>query len=380
MIKVLHIISGLKLAGAEMMLLKLVSNMDNKKFNNIVISLSDIGPIGERILNNNVKTKALKLYNFILGPINLIKLIVWLNKEKPDVVQTWMYHADLIGGLISKFFMIKTPVVWNIRRSNFTEEFTNKKTLYIAKICAKLSKYIPYKIICCSTMSYKTHKAMGYSANKMSIIKNGFDLEVFKLALNARIIIREELNLPTNINLIGLVARFHPQKDHHTFIKAAKILTEKYSNVMFILCGEDVTWKNSILNNWISSLGLNDKFILLGERNDINRITAALDIATSSSSFGEGFPNIIGESMACGIPCVVTDVGDSADIVAGYGIVVPIKNPHAIADGWYSLLTKDKAETNQLKHNCREHIKLNYDIKKIVKEYENFYLSVIQNY
>src|SRR6185503_9929721 len=130
--------------------------------------------------------------------------------------------------------------------------------------------------------------------------------------------------------LIGLVGRFDPQKDHRNFIAAAAILHRSCPDVHFLLCGDNVTWENAKLRGWIEETGLRKQYRLVGRRQDMARLTAALDIGTSSSSYGEGFPNVIGEAMSCGVPCVVTDIGDSALIVGQTGRVVPAQNPEAL--------------------------------------------------
>ena len=170
------------------------------------------------------------------------------------------------------------------------------------------------------------------------MIPNCFDTDVFSPSEEARQTILQELGLSSSSTLIGLIGRYHPMKDHYNFIRAADHLSKSHSDVHFLLVGNKVDVDNKELTDFIKSRNLTSKFHLLGERKDINRLTASLDIASSSSYFGEGFPNVIGEAMACGVPCVVTDVGDSGWIIADTGLVIPPRDPEAMASAWRELL------------------------------------------
>ena len=220
------------------------------------------------------------------------------------------------------------------------------------------------------------HTALGYDPEKMVVIPNGFDLDLFKPDLEGGASIRQELGIPEDTMLIGLAGRFDPQKDHHNFIKAAALLPKEILNVQFLLCGDDITWGNRELAQWIDEAGLHRCFHLLGRRNDISRIMTALDIA-SSSSYGEGFPNVVGEAMACGTPCVVTDVGDSALIVGDTGIVVPPGDPDALALAWKELNEIGKDKRRELGCDARLRIRENFSLPSVVKQYEDLYKYVV---
>lgn len=222
----------------------------------------------------------------------------------------------------------------------------------------------------------RIHIELGYSANKMVVIPNGFDLSEFKPNPMARQAVRDELGISEGSQLIGLIGRFDPQKDHHNFVKAAAILLSQSPEVHFILCGDGITWENIELTDWIEEAGIRENCHLMGQREDIPLITAALDIATSSSC-SEGFPNVIGEAMACGIPCVVTDVGDSALIVGDTGLVVPPKNPQALAGAWQKLLELGPENKVQKGMSARHRVQENFSLPLIVGRYENLYQEII---
>lgn len=371
MTSIIHIITGLNTGGAETMLYKLLSYIDRTKFESKVLSLTDIGSIGKKIEKLGISVKALGMKRGVPDPRYVFRLAAIFKKEKPDLVQTWMYHADLIGGLAAKLVR-NIPIVWNIRHSNLDPEGNKKTTILTAKACAKLSKTIPKKIICCSEASFKVHSELGYKEEKMIVIPNGFDLDAFKPDVEARYSVRRELRIPDDAVIIGMVARFDPQKDHKNLINAAGVFCRSNKNIHFILCGDGITNGNKQLAKWIQEHNLQVNFHLLGRRADIARITTAFDIA-SSSSYGEGFPNVVGEAMTCEVPCVVTNVGDSAYIVGDTGIVVPPKNPLAMAKAWEKLIKLPAEERKILGKLARKRIEDNFEISSVVNQYEVLY-------
>ena len=374
-LRITHIITGLSTGGAEMMLYKLVSRMDRNEFEIHLVSLMDMGLIGEKIQDSGVPVTVLGMKRGRPDPRMMIKLARWLRQDRPDIIQTWMYHADLIGGLAAKIAG-GIPVIWNIRHSNLDPKGNKNTTLWTAKVCTKLSDWLPSKIVCCSHASEQVHTRLGYNQNNMVVIPNGFDLDVFLPDMNARKAIRKELALAEETTLVGLIARFNTQKDHQNFFQAAGLLHQNRPDVHFVLCGNGIDWKNSKLTEWIVEAEVKSVTHLLGHRSDIPSIQAALDIS-SSSSYGEGFPNVIGEAMACGVPCVVTDVGDSSKIVDVTGIVVPPRDPQALADGWGSLIEMGAVARRKLGIAARKRIQDNYSLSMIAGQYEDLYHKVV---
>lgn len=374
--KILHLITGLSTGGAETMLYKLVSKMDRDKFEIQVISLTDIGPIGEKIEELGIPVRSLGMARGIPDPRMIFKLAKWLRRDTPDLIQTWMYHADLVGGVAAKISGV-IPVVWNIRHSNLDPEGNKKTTIWTAKACAKLSYFLPLKIICCSYASKEVHNYLGYNKNKMIVIPNGFDLDVFSPSKDARKKARRLLGLSDETILVGLIARFDPQKDHKSFFQAAGILHKDYPAVHFMLFGDDISWDNSCISAWIDDADIRPVTHLLGRQGDMPSFQAALDI-TSSSSYGEGFPNVIGEAMACGVPCVVTDVGDSARIVGNSGYVVPPRDSVALANSLKKMIELGE-ERKKLGMLARKRIEDNYSLEKVVSQYEKIYVGLSRN-
>ena len=286
-----------------------------------------------------------------------------------------MYHGDLIGGLAAKLSG-RSLVVWGIRNTDLSPERTKRSTILTARACARLSNWLPEKIVVCSEASQKVHIKMGYRAEKMVVIANGFDLELFRPDPQARVSVRDELGIPAHTLLIGLVARFDPQKDHWNFIQAASLLQVTHPEVHYLLCGGGITWENQELSDLIKASNLGDNVHLLGLRDDVPRLTAALDIA-STSSVGESFPNVVGEAMSCAVPCVVTDAGDSAFIVGETGLVVSPKDPQALANAWRYLVEMPSSEKDNLGFAARQRVAKYFNLPAVVSSYERLYKNIL---
>lgn len=371
-VSVLCLITALFAGGAEMMLYRLLSRLDRTKFNPQVVSMMNLGPVSEKIRALGIPVRSLGMSLGMPNPLALLKLVRWLQCDKPDVIQTWMYHADLLGSVAAKLAG-NMAVSWNIRHSDLSRKESKTLTRVTAGLCARLSRWAPRKIVCCSESARDVHAALGYASDKMVVIPNGYDLDTCKPDLAARRSVRMELELSETAPIIGLVARFNPQKDHRTFLRAAGLLHRDMPDVHFILCGEQITKQNIDLMKWIKDAGIQDRCHLLGRRNDIPRINATFDIATLSSSFGEGFPNVVAEAMSCGIPCVVTDVGDAALIVGETGMVVPPRDPTMLADAWRTMLNMDRETRLQLGLAARQRVMENYNLSQIVSCYESLF-------
>lgn len=372
-IRLVHIITGLKTGGAEMMLYKLLSQINRDKFDCHVISLTDDGVIGPKIQALGIPVFSVGMRNGLPDPIGFFRLVIQLKKHRPDIVQTWLYHADLLGGLAAKLIGVK-KVIWNIRNSNLDADLNKWHTRMTARFCALLSNWLADGIICNSERAAQVHQSLGYKKALFHQIGNGFDLARFCPNVTAKSALCKQLEVPEETLLIGLVARFDPQKHHQNFIQAASYISKKFLNIRFVLVGKDIDHHNKQLQKWIEETGHSDLFLLLGERNDIPDINAALDIACSSS-LGESFPNAIGEAMACGVPCVVTDVGDLSKLVGDTGFVVPTDDPEALANAIIELLIKPEVVRQNMGKLARQRIEKNFSILSIIREYEQLYLS-----
>lgn len=369
--KILHLISTLDTGGAEITLLKLVMGM-GAGFDNIVVSMTDIGPVGKKMQEKGINVKALNMKKGFPDPRGIIKLFKIVYKYNPDIIQGWLYHANLMGLL----FAYKRKCVWNIRCSYM--DLNSYGIIYrlIVKIGAYASRFTHLTIVN-SFAGKLIHEAINYRPKRWEIIPNGIDTEKFRPNPIAGKRFRDELKIPQNAFVIGLVARLDFMKDHSNFFSAAKILLKEYPEVHFILAGRGITTDNSTVRYLISGIQRTENIHLIGERNDIHDVYSALNIG-SSSSCGEGFPNTVGETMAAGVPCVVTDVGDSARLVNNTGVVVPQKNPDALAQAWKSMIDAGNGEIRKLGKRARKHIREHYSLAPMVEKYEEVYACLGQ--
>lgn len=286
-----------------------------------------------------------------------------------------MYHADLLGGLAT-LFTGRPPVVWSIRQSDLSPQHQKRVTLLTIRACARLSHWLPARVVSNSTAGRDAHVAFGYARAPMRVIANGFDTGELQPDAAARAALRRELGLTDDTLLIGMVARYHPQKDHVTFARAAGLFVRTHPQVHFVLCGDGINADNATLVGWLEREGASTQTHLLGRRDDIKRLNAAFDIATLTSSFGEGFPNIIGEAMACGVPCVATDVGDSGAIIGDTGITAPARDPAALATAWAQLIDAGPEERQRLGARARERILQHYSLRAITQQFEQLYAGL----
>jgi len=370
MLRVANIITGLGVGGAEMMLVKLLGALDGSRFQSHVISLSpDLGLAPEvRQLGIPIDVLDIEPYARSVLPA-VLQTRKLLRRVQPDIIQTWLYHADLVGAIAGK--SLGCPVIWNVQTSSVDPAGISRRTIRVVKLCAMTSG-LPRAIVSCSQAAVGIHVALGYR-DKFRVIPNGTVMDAFKPDAEARRQVRADFNLDENVRVIGMVARFHAQKDHPNFLAGAADLIRTHGAVRFALCGLALTPDNEELMKLIRAHGLERHVVLMGLRRDVNRVLNAFDIHTLSSAFGEGFPNVLGEAMAAGIPCVVTDVGDSAMIVGNTGLSVPPRDPAALANAWRTMLDLPQADFIRLKQEARERIATHFSLSASVAQYEALY-------
>lgn len=371
---VIHIIVGLNVGGAELMLKRLIlDSSESKALRHSVISLTDIGSIGSELLKNGVEVEALGMRSILDAPKVIFKLSGMLRSKRPNVVQTWMYHADLLGGLAAKISG-NSNIIWGIRTTDVRAN-GSRATTAVMHLCAKLSSWLPRTIVCAARASCNTHVAEGYDDSRMLVIPNGFDLTRLQATVEERAQLRAQCGFAEDAFVVGILGRFDPAKDQHNFVRAAGALAKNHNNVRFLLVGRGLDQSNAELKRWIRDTGNSERFVLLGERSDVAVCLSAMDVFCLSSRT-EGFPNVVGEAMALGLPSVVTDVGDAAFLVADTGVVVPKENSDALTVGLETMIAMPAEKRAELGRRAKERIDSEFTISRTRERFESLYRSM----
>lgn len=370
--KVLHVTTGLETGGAETLLFKLVANTDWGCFHSSVLSLTDEGPIlGARIRAAGVPLECLGFPRGLPHPGMIAKLARRIRQVRPDVVQTWMYHADLVTAL-AMAPMRRRPLVWGIHSASVDPSRLKRQTRWVIRACARLSRRLPARIVCCSPAARASHVGFGYAPDKMRVIANGVDTAEFVPCPEARGQLRRELELPPDAPLVGLIARLDPQKDHETFFRAAGRLHQTRPDAHFVLCGGGITSGDAQLRAWSEAAGVRDRTHLLGLRGDVPHVSAALDVATCCST-SESFGLTLAEAMACGVPCVTTALDGPRALVGDLGRVVPVGDADALAAAWQEMLTLTANQRREWAGRARLRIEDEFSLQRMVRGYERLY-------
>ncbi len=374
--RIAHVITGLGQGGAEAVLFRLATYAETPT-RHVVISLTDEGVYGPRLRAAGITVHTLGLARGRITLGALLQLRALLRDEAPDAVQTWMYHADLIGGVAARLAGIRA-VAWGIRNSGNHLDRSSRSARLVLGLCARLSAWVPRAIVCAAQDAAKRHQALGYRGQKMVVIPNGYDLSRYAPAPEAGARMRARWEVPQDAVLVGCVARWDPLKDHANLLGALALLRQQQGGaaVRGVLVGRGMTPANGELLALIEAQGLTGSVLLAGPSDDIPAVMNALDVHVLSSC-AEGFPNVVAEAMACGTPCVVTNVGDAAYIVGETGVVVPPQQPQALAKGMAQMLARiagdGRAATGE---PGRQRVLSMFDLTRMVQAYETVWRRI----
>lgn len=372
MTRILHVISGLTGGGAEMALYRLVTSSGGGDCVHAVVALTPGGVFSRRLRDAGIE---LTHFDFRAAPISgFMGLLRLMKQTRPDVVQTWMYHADMFGGLAARLAGIRN-VVWGIRVAELVGGDSRATTL-IRHACALLSRWVPGAIACVAESARRSHVRAGYDSSRMVVVPNGFDLSKLVATEQQRDALRSDCGFAPDNLVIGTIGRFNANKDQRNFVQAAGRLARRFGKVRFLMVGRDVDTGNAELTAWIEQTGYADRFALLGERADVPVCLSAMD-AFCLSSRTEGFPNVVGEAMAMALPCVVTDVGDSAVLVGDTGVVVPKEDFMALAKGMTRLASLSSDARMQLGQQARARIASEFTMEQTRMRFEAIYRGLM---
>jgi glycosyltransferase involved in cell wall biosynthesis len=366
--KIVHIIAGLGSGGAENMLYKLIKYSNNQEYEHEVVSLIDEGTIGHKIIAEGIKLHCININknNFLASIIRLKKIC-----RDCDLISTWLYHADLIGFIVSKL-LLRKKLIWNIRHSNLNSNANKSSTLWVVKFNSLVSKFVDL-ITYNSTEAYNNHLNYGFSKKRNKLIPNGFELDNFVYDHNKRNALRKYFGFDINQKVLITIGRWNIQKDYYTLLEAIDTVKKNGHQFKLIMVGNGLDTDNTELNSIIRKYSIEEYVILLGKRSDIPDLLSMADVYVSSS-LGESFSNAIGEAMACELTCIVTDVGESKILVGDTGEVVSPGCPSELAESIIKLLKFQNIGRNV---NARKRILENYEISSIVEKFDSVYKDVI---
>ncbi|WGZ95630.1 MAG: glycosyltransferase [Candidatus Thiothrix putei] len=380
-IRVIHIITRLHTEntdGAAMMLYKLMAHTDRSRFEPIVLSLDGETALSHRIRAHGINVYSLDIHSNITAGWQIFKLTRLLRTLQPDILQGWMYHGNLAASLANLSLGNHYPVLWNIPHPLHDISKASRTTRWVIELAAKRSTS-PAHILYNTYLNADQHNAIGYNKQRNLIIPNGFDTQLFAPNVYHRDNIRQSLGIPGDAFVIGLFAHYHPVKNHALFLEAARLLLQHKPQVHFILAGREITSLNPKLRYLLEHIPKQQHVHLLGERKDIPNLLNALDLYTLTSTYGEGFPNSVAEAMACGIPCISTDVSDVARIIGNTGQRLPIHDttPSALAFTWLEWINAGEAWRKEVGSRAVQRIQQLYSIPTITEQYQNRYQSLV---
>ncbi len=372
-VRVVHFITTLAVGGAEQMLVKLLRAMDRSEFEPTVVTLVNDGALIEIVRDMGVEVQSLDLRRGEVSPRALRRLVTILRGARPDLVQSWMYHSNVAASLARPWLPRRTGIVWNIRQSLYDiskERYLTQAVIRSGRVLAPHADAMVNN----SRVSSAQHARIGYVNRRSLVIPNGFEVASFRPDATARAAFRTELGVADGAIIAGIVARVHPSKDHALFFRAAEMAAAQDPRLVFVCAGSGTNTHERCRE---AARGpLRGRLHLLGERVDVPRVMAGLDVLVSSSAT-EGCPNAVGEGMACGLAVIGTDSGDTADVIGDAGRVVPCGDAARLSSELLSVARMGATERALLGEAARERIRRLYAIETVASRYAQLYREVV---
>lgn len=365
--KVGFVVTGLATGGAEIMLYKLLKTVARERLEPLVVSLGKCGRPAALIEGLGVRVVGLGLdTQHRRRPLRAASTgYAALKSFRPDLLIGWMYHGNIAAWLFAR--RLDVPLVWNIRQ---TLSIGQEKPLTqcVIRGGAYLSR-TPKRIVYVSRHAREQHHALGYWDENGLVLPNGFELEVFRRDETQRARIRSELRVNDDTCVVGHLARFHSMKDQIGLIGAARRVIAEEPSTVFVLAGEGLNGANAALAAAVRECGLEQHVRLVGETASPQALLSACDLFCLPSAWGEGFPNVVGEAMACELPCVVTRLGDAPDLVDSTGLVVEPGDREALAQALLQIIRCGPAGRGGLGAQARGRIAERFSLPRVAARY-----------
>ena len=373
--RVVHCITGLRGDGAQRMLLRLAEGLQERGIDNVVVSLSSREPLADAFEARGIRVYSLSVSPNVRGVFAIPRLRQLIDELEPDIIQGWMYHANLMVTLVRPFLKRSVPALWNIRRG--TDDVRERKfsTRLVIRANAWLSSRAE-RIVYCTQESREQHEALGFDPERGVVIGNGFDTETFAYSLDKRTAIRARYGVAESDILIGNIGRDDSAKGRPYLIEGFAELLKRVPNARLMLIGRGMSEANPELRRLLVSSSVASRVVLVGEYSPISEVYSAMDILCSSS-VAEGFPNVIGEAMSCEVPCVTSDVGNARALLDGIGMIVPARSSTRLAQALASMCREGREAWRDRGLRGRSRIAQRYSLKVVVDEYATLYRSVV---
>lgn len=377
-IRIAHIITDLTSSGSSSMLYKLMAHTDRSRFDPVIIALDSEGEFIDKIIAHAIPVYTFNMSRNPSSSWHVLRLARLLRKLEPDILQGWMYQGNLAASLASKLLAKRPVLLWNVRQTVYNLQQEPRSTRWAIGFSQRLMN-MPDRILYNSWLSENQHAALGFDEQKSQIVANGFDLQLFAPNTYSRELMRTKLAIPQDAIVIGMVAHYCPSKNHALFMEAAHLLGMHNRNVHFILAGEQVSTDNPEIAALLKRFPtLQGKLHLLGKRQDIPALMNALDMFTLTATRGDGFPNAVGEAMACGVPCIATDIGDTALLINKTGQTLQEATPSSLAFAWQEWINAGEIWRKEQGRQARKRIQKHYAIQNIASQYQDIYQSLDQ--
>ncbi len=371
---VLHVTTGLNIGGAEIMLMRYLRHLDHGRFHPSVVSLLKPGPIGVRLKEDGIAIASMEMEAGKLWPLKLGRLGAAVRSAKPDLLHGWMYHGNLVASLAAMSLKSPAPVIWSIHHSLHDIENEKPMTARVIRMLARMSRHT-FAISYCSRVAADHHERYGFDTRRRVVIPNGVDTAEFAPDETAGARLRALIGIPADRLIVGNFARFHPMKDQARLIDCAAALIRRGLDLQAVFIGEG--HENGDLARRAAKLGVSDRVSILAARSDIKDLAGGLDAFVMTSSWGESFSLAAAEAMACGVPAVVTDVGDCAWVVGDADLVARPNDTESITAAIYKVLTAPYDIRREIGLRARARIQEHFSMREYVRRHADIYARAL---